>query len=256
MFSLYVDVMKSIFIRSGLVALVSSAASIFAALALLPILGEKPDTSVYILGTALPLIIAFPISFFIFRKSDRFKQLNEELAAAYKQLADLHARLSETASKDGLTGLLNRDAFLNHFEGGPNDNHKGTLLIVDADHFKSINDKFGHGAGDVALVAITKAISSAVRGHDLVGRLGGEEFGVFLKGAKKPDATVISERIRAAVQAIAFEPRDKKRHNLTVSIGGAQATPEVNFQKTMETADMRLYQAKNSGRNCVVLDAA
>jgi diguanylate cyclase (GGDEF)-like protein len=248
--------MFSLFMRAGLVTLISIVSSIFAALILLPILGETIDASVYVLGTGLPVIIAFPISFFVFRKSDRFKQLSEELAEAYKTLADLHARLSETARMDGLTGLLNRDAFMKHFVDGPNDNHEGALLIIDADHFKTINDKFGHAAGDVALVAIAKAISSTVRRHDLVGRLGGEEFGVFLKSAKQHDATVISERIRAAVQAISFKPNEKAKYTLTVSIGGAYLSPNVAFEKTMATADMRLYHAKNEGRNCVVLKVA
>src|SRR5690606_16976246 len=116
----------------------------------------------------------------------------------------------------------------------------GALLVVDADHFKSINDRFGHASGDAALKLIAAAIRASVRASDIVGRLGGEEFGVFLPGAGHAEAHRIAEAVRQAVQMIEFDAGDE-RCTLSVSVGGAVSGQAIGFGELFRSADQRLY---------------
>ncbi|KRA41780.1 hypothetical protein ASD80_11595 [Devosia sp. Root635] len=160
------------------------------------------------------------------------------------------------ASTDWLTACLNRGAFTGAVSRyldrrAPTDNG-GALLIVDADDFKSVNDRFGHDAGDEALRLIAGAIRQAVRGTDLVGRLGGEEFGIFLAESDVVAADHVAERIRRSVSAIAFAPGDE-RCALSVSIGGATYATRAQFGELYRLADQHLYEAKNTGRDRVAM---
>lgn len=126
------------------------------------------------------------------------------------------------------------------------------MLIIDADNFKSVNDHFGHDRGDEALIAIAKAIKDMLREPDLVGRLGGEEFGVFLPGASREQAELVAERIRQNVTAARFTPNGHT-HPLSVSVGGAVFEKELPFAELFRLADQQLYAAKQSGRNRVAI---
>lgn len=124
--------------------------------------------------------------------------------------------------------------------------------MIDADHFKKINDRFGHYEGDVALKVIAQAIRSTVRRTDLVGRLGGEEFGVFLPGASQSGARMVAERIRQNDSRAAFRPASKA-WQLSVSVGCAAFERRIGFSVLFRIADERLYEAKSAGRNRVML---
>lgn len=193
-------------------------------------------------GTIIPFMLAGPLFFYLTLK--------------LRELAIANHRLSDAASTDSLTRCLNRGAFSAHVDAWLErvskdaSDRAGALLVIDADYFKRINDRFGHGRGDEALRLIAAAIKSTIRGGDLVGRLGGEEFAVFLPG--NSDATAAAERIRNAVELAAFKP-DGRRCPLTVSIGGAVFEEPLSFSELYREADERLYEAKNSGRNRVVV---
>lgn len=192
----------------------------------------------------LPTILAAPMLTFLMTKL-------RELAIAKRHLIKL-------ASTDSLTAVLNRGAFkmivdeylakVQAAELPP----EGTLLVVDIDHFKSINDSFGHEKGDVALKLVAGAISSAVRPVDLVGRIGGEEFGVFLPNLTAADAMSVAERIRSSVAQVALSPGGSTRE-LSVSVGGASFSSYVPFEELFRLADQRMYSAKRAGRNRVVM---
>jgi diguanylate cyclase (GGDEF)-like protein len=199
-----------------------------------------------LVDTLLPLGLAMPMLGFLTTKL-------RELAIAKHELTIL-------ASTDSLTAVLNRGAFTMvvdgylakvraaHFSGD------GALLIVDVDHFKQINDRFGHAAGDAALQLIASAIQGAVRAVDLVGRIGGEEFGVFLPGSTPDDAGLIAMRIRDAVAASEFRPMDATNApELSVSVGGAIFTDPFRYDELFHVADHHLYLAKSRGRNRVEL---
>jgi diguanylate cyclase (GGDEF)-like protein len=154
---------------------------------------------------------------------------------------------------DPLAGLLNRSAFFDAFHRTRGKSRAGALLMVDADHFKTINDTFGHLDGDEALKLIANAIGASVREQDIVGRIGGEEFGVWLPAATRQEAHTISERIRASVEGLAFHPDRSHRHPLTVSIGVTMTTGQRTAPQLLRQADLCLYQAKQRGRNAVVI---
>jgi diguanylate cyclase (GGDEF)-like protein len=236
--------------RSLCVALVSVAGSLLVTAIVLPMMGTRPSEIALVMCVAAPLLIAFPISFFSFRQKERMHEAHEELAEAHRQLADLHAELTEAARRDSLTGLLNRGAFLGRLEsacapGGT----PGVLLMIDADNFKAINDRFGHLAGDEALISIAGAMERVVGSTATVGRIGGEEFAVILHETDGARAFEIADRLRAAVAGILLPAGGNRTIATTVSIGAAAFGAGADMVDIMRLADKRLYEAKNAGRN-------
>lgn len=173
-----------------------------------------------------------------------------------RELAIAHQKLAVYASTDPLTAVLNRGAFTTLVDAYLSDVHdlerSGALLVIDVDHFKLINDSLGHDRGDAALTLVAQTIKSVLRSVDLVGRMGGEEFGVFLPGASPLRAEVAAERIRQAINDAEFIP-DGVRRSLSVSVGGASFVRQVPFETLYHRADQNLYEAKEAGRNRVTL---
>jgi diguanylate cyclase (GGDEF)-like protein len=172
--------------------------------------------------------------------------------ALWRQRALLQhiARMAET---DSLTGMLNRRHVLElgqrMVQRCRRDDKPCAMLMLDVDHFKEINDKYGHIAGDRALRAIASALHACLRPGDQIGRYGGEEFAVILPGADAREAGVIAERLRTAVETL---PADwaQGAPRLTVSGGIAIATNEIDdFTQLLSHADRALYRAKDAGRN-------
>ena len=190
----------------------------------------------------MPLALGGPMTWFLVLKHEQLRHANDQL--------------EHMASTDWLTACLNRGAFTgavsSHLARRAPRGNGGALLIVDADDFKSVNDRFGHEAGDEALQLVACAIRKAVRGTDLVGRLGGEEFGIFLAESDAATADHVAERIRASVAAIAFAPGGTPCP-LSVSIGGATYAEQAPFGELYRLADQHLYEAKNMGRDRVAM---
>ena len=172
-----------------------------------------------------------------------------------RELSIANNRLRIMAATDGLTACLNRTAFAAQVDARVQPEQRaGALLIVDADHFKRINDRVGHQAGDAALELIAETLRSAVRAGDIVGRLGGEEFGIFLPNIDPVAADRVAERVRLAVGEIAFIAGGK-RHPLAVSIGGVVFDGSASLETLFSQADDRLYHAKQAGRNRVAMSS-
>jgi len=180
------------------------------------------------------------------------------LEAAQTEILRQNRELDRLASRDSLTGCLNRRAFYALFEevfaGGRQQGNELCCLMVDIDHFKRVNDEFGHAVGDQAIQAVADCIQSGVRLADMVGRYGGEEFCLMFPKTTLVEATVLAERLRVRVAAEAgSRVRMASGMTLTVSIGvstsafGARAPLEL-----IDQADRALYAAKESGRNCVM----
>ena len=166
------------------------------------------------------------------------------------------AKLRHLAMFDPLTELFNRRAFMElasrEIARTRRTGEPYALLMMDLDHFKRVNDEFGHASGDRTLKAIAAIAARGVRGHDIVGRYGGEEFCALLPAAGAEEARAIAERVRAAVAA--HVPRGLAR-SITVSIGVAvcrsgQTCPLV---PALARADEALYRAKHEGRDRVVV---
>ena len=170
--------------------------------------------------------------------------------------AGLTARLEELASTDPLTGVLNRRAFLRLFEEEFLRSERVfdcfALLMLDIDHFKPINDRHGHMAGDEVLRAAAQNMLDAVRGIDHVSRWGGEEFAILLPRADEAAAHLVAERIRRNVQRPSPLRLPGKHIPITVSIGVAVSQPQDSVKEVLRRADAALYRAKASGRDCVV----
>ncbi len=198
-------------------------------------LGQGMNTVGMVLALGMPTLLGGPILLY--------------LQVTSAQLREANRRLEALASTDWLTGLLNRRSFTSRV-GEALGKAGGTLLVIDADHFKTVNDRFGHERGDEVLQMIAGAIREGVRDTDLVGRLGGEEFGVFLDGAGLEPAWRIAERIRTGVNGL-FVTSDTVVQRLSVSVGGVVATDGASFAQLFRIADERLYSAKHAGRNRV-----
>lgn len=246
--------MKSVFLKSTIVTALSIVGSLVLVLTIVPALGGAVGGIGWFMCILCPLLIGFPLAFITFLQGERLKTAHAELSRAHAQLAAAHRRLSDKASRDAMTGMLNRESFFAALDGSRRKADRGALLIIDADHFKQINDGFGHLTGDQALLQIANAITRGVRSGDVLGRIGGEEFGAFLVGATDTEAASVAERIRREVELIRFLPCDEKTVPLTVSIGGTNCPPDANVSELMRAADLRLYAAKNRGRNRAILD--
>ena len=244
--------MNQIFVKSTFVAVSSLVASLLLAITVVSAVGGVLDANAWLMLTICPLMISWPASAFSFWQSERLKTAHRDLARTHAQLAAAHRRLAEKASRDQMTGMLNRESFFAALDGSRRKADRGALLIIDADHFKKINDSFGHLTGDTALLEIAGAISRAIRVGDVLGRIGGEEFGAFLVGASDQEAARVAERIRIEVELIRFKPEDERTVPLTVSIGGTPCAPDADVSDLMRAADKRLYEAKNRGRNLAI----
>lgn len=162
-------------------------------------------------------------------------------------------RINALVKYDGLTGALNRSHFLDHVRASQTD---GMLLIIDADHFKKINDEYGHDVGDEALKALVHAVTTAVGDHGVVARLGGEEFGVHLPGVSQKAGALMAASIGAMVRRDRSVVVDNAILRMTVSIGGAFHAGNSPIGHALKIADQRLYEAKHAGRDQAITDNA
>jgi two-component system, cell cycle response regulator len=167
--------------------------------------------------------------------------------------ADIGTAL-ELAVTDALTGLYNQRYLMRHLRGllesAP---ARGlALLMIDVDHFKAVNDEYGHAVGDRALHAVATTLRDNTRMFDSLARYGGEEFVVVMPGAGFEDAVSAAERLRAAVEGMGFEPSPGRNCRLTISVGIACTTDTVTTPDALlRSADLALYDAKRGGRNRV-----
>ncbi|MBF0326563.1 MAG: diguanylate cyclase [Alphaproteobacteria bacterium] len=163
-------------------------------------------------------------------------------------------RLTRLATTDSLTGLLNRRAFLEAGERMMADRgHKPlTVLMLDADRFKNVNDTHGHAVGDEVLKRLASIVATSARADDAVGRLGGEEFAVLLHNTGVEGGTNLADRMLHAVRTAQIELTGDQTVNFTVSIGIASTATAHDLSSLLHQADQALYAAKNSGRDRLV----
>ncbi len=184
----------------------------------------------------------------------REEQLNETLSLQNQTLADLNSELEIRSATDNLTGLWNRGQFLTlgsqQLLRHQHDLTPLSLLMLDIDHFKRINDQYGHPVGDQAICQIARLCKSCLRNVDIIARLGGEEFAILLPQTDLTCAEQVAERLRKHIEAFAFTAADTPEEiRLTVSIGVAMAAQDVQLDNLMAQADAATYIAKHNGRN-------
>jgi diguanylate cyclase len=178
------------------------------------------------------------------------------LASYYRnRVVSSERQLRTWASSDPLTGLANR-RFMDSVITGQDEGDRTPpigVIMADIDHFKSINDRYGHNGGDIVLREVAKAISTCTRGSDHVARWGGEEFLILLPGSPASQVAEVAERIRRQVESIRFDElvRDGSPLSVTLTLGIMQRTNQELLQETIRKADDRLYEGKRLGRNRV-----
>jgi len=177
-------------------------------------------------------------------------------------LQDLIDALVDLSSRDALTGLANRRALelalTREVDRVARSGEPALLLTLDIDHFKSVNDHWGHAAGDQVLRAVATALLDSVRPMDLVARVGGEEFAIMLPNCASAFGEAVAERVRRRIEGMAVTVGPSQQVTVSVSIGGAFAPQWVRSTPALwqSRADQQLYLAKAQGRNLVRLEPA
>ncbi|WP_111436186.1 GGDEF domain-containing protein [Rhodobium orientis] len=205
----------------------------------------------------------------LFAKGEREHRIDVQVPPELRRVADefnlMIGRIRESedalaalAHLDSLTGLYNRRAFEHALsEAWARFERYGEpccLLAIDIDHFKRVNDTYGHAAGDDVLQAISKVMIQTKRRFDQAFRIGGEEFTIILRRTDRATARAIAERLRRAVE-FAQIGVNGNTIEVTVSIGVSEASDDLDAKRVVEHADAALYQAKSNGRNCVAISS-
>jgi len=180
---------------------------------------------------------------------------NEKLAQEIEERKKVEDELERSAYADYLTGLLNRRAMMRilEHEGQRTYREKETfcLIFIDVDHFKKINDEYGHAIGDQVLVTLTQQLGLLMRNNDVLARWGGEEFLLLLPSTSLKEAMVMAEELRMTLATYLFSCEDIKLH-VTASFGVSEHSDMASLDDSIRMADAAMYHAKNKGRNCVM----
>lgn len=204
------------------------------------------DALTLAIATLVPTIVAPLISHF--------------MVGLLHDVENTRALLHEAAIRDGLTHAYNRRFFMARLEvegeRAVRQAQPLSVLMIDVDHFKAINDAHGHAAGDRVLAALANSLISTMRPYDLVARYGGEEFVALLPGVDLAQALQIAERVRVAIESMRVEARGPEPLTVTASIGvSSLRSSDASATVTLDRADQAMYRAKHGGRNrCVSSD--
>ncbi len=171
------------------------------------------------------------------------------------KMRQLIQMLAQRAQIDGMTGLWNRSFFNQRwgeeFARATRYSHPLSLAMADVDHFKSVNDTYGHAAGDAVLQGVAKVLMRECRQHDLVCRYGGEEFVIVMPETAPGDAAGVCDRIREALASEVWQRHPERQITASIGVAGSNGATNMNAQQWVETADANLYAAKRGGRNRV-----
>lgn len=208
----------------------------------------------FVVGILLALVILHYVRTLKIRRQNLL--LEQEVNNRTLELKVLNEQLAVTANTDYLTGLPNRMAFLSAVQGNSSESSvpplNGCVVLADVDHFKRINDKYGHNAGDEVLIQISFIMSNMVRSEDLIARWGGEEF-IFHFANKDAETTAaLVERIRNTIETTQIQHEDQLIP-VTMTFGICQLNSKMSLDQCIQLADESMYQGKKAGRNQVVV---
>lgn len=208
--------------------------------------------------TALPEVAAiFEVQLDAQEMAAVLEDAQEALVVAMAELESSTVSLRQEAQRDHLTGLPNRGQLefqiLKEFEDARSKAYNLGVIFADVDHFKNVNDTYGHSAGDAVLQSIAQNLGNSMRKRDYVGRFGGEEFVVLLPGAGRAELQLVAERLRIRIEACAHPIADGHSLKATISLGCASfdAARHLTSKDLIDEADQALYAAKRGGRNRV-----
>jgi diguanylate cyclase (GGDEF)-like protein len=202
--------------------------------------------SASVLGAALCLLILYSLH--------QHQQQVSRSIALISQQRDLYLKGTNT---DPLTGALNRRSMALMYEIAQAQcqrrNERFAVISVDVDHFKAVNDQFGHDCGDKVLINLVHTLNAHLRAGDVVARMGGEEFTVLCFPSTLTDAVVVAEKLRKEVARMQTEKPNGRSVRITISAGIYLVQPDDTQESAFKAADVALYQAKNQGRDCAVV---
>lgn len=203
------------------------------------------------------IVIEVLSRFYLAHKKSQADDLRiNRLAKEYAKLEIQKQVFEELSTTDVLTGILNRagvQRFLRKIYTDDRDGRQMGLLLADIDHFKNINDRFGHDVGDRVIKAVAEILSKNTRQSDIIGRWGGEEFILLCPEMPESFLPIFAEKLRESIEQHIFDNHDQPI-NLTISVGATLISPNESFEDAFKRVDTALYQAKNSGRNRVHLE--
>lgn len=226
-------------VKLFLVGLLLQAAACFTTLAIINLPVDITTTPLE-MWICLPALLIYPVFFgFVTYRT----AIN---------LAERKRRLQLLSTRDGMTGVYNRrhweHLLHNEFDNCRRYQRVSTLLLIDLDHFKSINDTYGHDVGDEAILAITQHLQLTLRTTDVIGRFGGDEFAVFMTGTSVQSAIAAMHRVHEHLDDYRFDCAPELR--VRISVGVAPLTPQMtHYREWLKEADNALYKAKKAGRN-------
>jgi len=187
---------------------------------------------------------------------DELRTTRDALEAANRELQTALAREQELSHTDDLTGISNRRYLFelaeHKFGTAARYRQPLSVMMFDIDHFKDVNDTFGHAVGGQILQRITQIVCAELRSADVIGRYGGEEFIVLLPMTNARQAQPLAERIRAGVAGLRL-PTPKGQASVTLSLGIVDAAPAESVEDAFRRVDVAMYAAKQAGRNCIVI---
>jgi diguanylate cyclase len=202
----------------------------------IPLLPREALLAVLAIAALIPMIITPPLAFILLH--------------ILRLLTNTIGHVDKQVRFDPMTGLYSRSYFLEKARTMLDEG--GAFLMVDADHFKRVNDTHGHAVGDETLKRFAQALRAGNRSTSLIGRLGGEEFGIFIPKGRMADADLAAIRTSAAICSLCHTISGREIH-MTASIGGAVHEAGMALEDLIRLADERLYRAKNTGRNRAIL---
>lgn len=230
---------RFVLVRTMLVAVIAACISISISTGICYFTGAVSDNITIFVRLVLPFLIAFPLGFFWF---SRLEKLEQSYSDAIKRANEL----TRIASLDPLTGLLNRRSFIEQFNAASNAGVRGVFLLADIDHLKAINDKYGHIAGDNAVLSASAAMIAVLPNGSLISRVGGDEFCAFIPKACCSD-------IKQMLDGINSNATDRMHHKrpdivdiLTLSVGMVACKTKMTFEGILALADQEMYRKKRN----------
>ena len=187
-------------------------------------------------------------------------QMEDELRSSKEELEKVNRQLYEKATKDVLTGLFNRRKMMDfieyEIERSTRNNQPFSIFLTDIDHFKRVNDTYGHDCGDVVLRTIAQTFLSAIRKQDHVSRWGGEEFMFLLPETDENGSSTLAEKIRRIIEKQQFQCNEQRLSDISMTFGIAVFDNHSDIDTLIKHADLALYYGKNTGRNKTILYTA
>jgi len=244
--------MRVVILKSLLAGLLSLLASLALSFIFVPMMGGQVAGAGLVMTIVCPLAIGIPASGILFYQAERIRKAEAATVKALLEVANAYEDLRLQSRRDRLTGLLNRHTFQEDLAGFSSAGVTGALIFLDLDHFKSINDRFGHATGDEALRRTGRVLAAYQGETEIAGRLGGEEFALFRAGMEPNDIPALCEEIRALIEHMDIRAPSGARVAVSTSIGAFYCAAGFDADECLRAADVNLYEAKSQGRNRVV----